>query len=35
MVVKLGLSAIPDSGYTFSHWSDLNGNIISEDNNLL
>ena len=31
---EISLSAIPDSGYTFSHWSDLNGNTISEDNNL-
>ena len=31
----LNLTAIPDSGYSFTHWSDSDENIISEDVNLL
>ncbi len=32
---EVSLTAIADSGYTFIHWSDLEDNIISEENNIL
>jgi hypothetical protein len=31
---EIDITAIADSGYSFTHWSDLEDNIISEDNNL-
>jgi hypothetical protein len=31
---EISITAIADSGYSFTHWSDLADNIISEDNNL-
>lgn len=31
---EISLTATPDSGYTFSHWTDLYDNIISEEVNL-
>ena len=31
---EISLTAIADSGYTFSHWTDLYDNIISEEDNL-
>ena len=32
---EISLTAIPDSGYSFSHWSDSEDNIVSEQINLL
>ena len=31
---EIDITAIADSGYSFTHWSDLDDNIISEENNL-
>jgi hypothetical protein len=31
---EISLTAIADSGYTFTHWTDLDDNIISEEGNL-
>ena len=31
---EISLNAIADSGYTFTHWADLDDNMISEEDNL-